>query len=120
MSKRMSPRCRSALEQRLETHKAKLHFLRCNMKDGLRTFQSLLRHQKAVANGYSALPESKQVELASAISAGKFRSEKLCCIVVSELEKSSNEFADIFHMYLRTHRRLRGSYPTNEEAEEYT
>lgn len=120
MLKRTSPRCRSFLQQRISAYEVKLHMLSSNIADILRKFHSLLKHQKAVANGYAALPESKKTELASAIAAGKFRSEKLCCILMSELEKSSTKFADEFHIYLRTHKQLHGSYPTDEQTKDYT
>ena len=120
MAKHISPRGRSFQEQRLAACEAKLKVCSLQTAAILNNFCSILSNRVAVTEGYFSLPAAQQLHLTSAISAGTFRHEKLCCMVVTQLETSSHRLAAIFEEYLRAHYRLRKRFPSLEETTEYT
>jgi cell division protein FtsB len=120
MVKKMSPRGRFNLEQRLAAYEVRLTIASLRATSVLQKIRRLLSERSAVTDGYSSLSKERRAELENAISTGTFRHEKLCCLLIKQLEDSSEDLGTSFEVYLRTYRRLFSTYPSCEESQETT
>ena len=118
MTKRFSPRGQAAMENRLGAQELRLRVCNIQTATVLQRLRTILVERQAVEDGFLTLSQQRRVELANVILAGTSRHEKLCLVILGQLDTIANVLAERFEVYLHTYKRLFGAQPTEDDVRE--